>query len=164
MLSFLKPTVYIQISAERVTVKNVKSGASLSEVPEIAFTTGGKTTVLGIGNQARQAAVAQSAHAQVLNPFAHPRTLVSDFTTAQALLKAMVRQVLGQSLLALSPSVVIHPLGSPAGGFTEVENRAFREMALGAGASQAWVWNGRPLTDQEVLSQSFPLAEGRLAG
>lgn len=162
MLSFLKPTVYIQISAERVTVKNVKSGTTLSEVPEIAFTTGGRTTVLGIGNQARQAAMAQTA--QLLNPFAHPRTLVSDFTTAQALLKAMVRQVLGQSFLALSPSVVIHPLGFPAGGFTEVENRAFREMALGAGASQAWVWNGRPLTDQEVLSQSFPLAEGKLAG
>jgi rod shape-determining protein MreB len=51
----------------------------------------------------------------------------------------------------LTPRVVIHPLGNPAGGFTQIERRAFREMALGAGASIVHVWTGRPLTDQELL-------------
>ena len=60
----------------------------------------------------------------------------------------------------LAPVVVIHPLGKPAGGFTQVENRAFREMAIGAGASEVTVWNGRNLTDQEVLSKRFPSGEG----
>lgn len=162
MLSFLRPTLYIQLSPDRLTVRNVKSGASFAEVPEVAITTERGAKLLAIGSQARLAAAARAA--TVMNPFAHPRTLVSDFTTAQVLLKTVVRQVLGKSLFAVAPSVVIHPLGSPAGGFTEVENRAFREMALGAGASQAWVWNGRTLTDQEVRSRAFPLAEGTLVG
>ncbi|MDP2015617.1 rod shape-determining protein [Hydrogenophaga sp.] len=160
MLNFLRPTLYIQISPECVTVKNVKSGISIAEVPEMAINTGDKPTILAVGSLARLAAAAQGA--QVINPFAHPRTMVSDFTTAELLLKSLVRQVMGRSPLMFAPTVVIHPLGSPAGGFTQVEYRAFREMALGAGGSQAFVWTGRVLTDAEVSSRSFPIADGQL--
>lgn len=164
MLSLFKPSLYIQISPERVTVVNVKSGASISEVPELAITThSGKRVILAVGSQARLAAASASQSAMWINPFAHPRTLMGDFTTGQQLLKMLVRQVLGNSALPLlAPTVVIHPLGSPAGGFTEVETRAFREMALGAGASQVFVWTGRVLTHEEVASRAFPLAEGAL--
>ena len=64
-------------------------------------------------------------------------------------------------MLAVSPRVVMHPLGDPAGGFTQVEIRAFHEMALGAGASDVRVWQGRALTDQELLSRTFP-ADGQV--
>ena len=93
---------------------------------------------------------------KIINPFAHPRTLVSDFTVAEQLLKIMVSRLLGSSLFAVSPKVILHPLGDPAGGFTQVELRAFREMAHGAGASQVVVWTGRVLTDQEILSGVYP--------
>lgn len=164
MLSLFKPSLYIQISPERVTVVNVKSGASISEVPELAITTnGGKRVILAVGSQARLAAASASQSATWINPFGHPRTLVGDFTTGQQVLKMLVRQVLGSSSLpSLAPTVVIHPLGSPAGGFTEVETRAFREMALGTGASQVFVWTGRVLTNDEVASRAFPLTEGAL--
>ena len=52
MLTFLKPTLYIQISPERVTVKNVKSGVSISEVPEMAISSGNKPTIMAVGGQA----------------------------------------------------------------------------------------------------------------
>jgi rod shape-determining protein MreB len=166
MLSSIQPTLYIQIAPDRVTVKNLKSGAVVSEPPEVAIaTSGSKAVVQAVGSQARLAAATgqtASASITVVNPFAHPRTLVSDFTTADLLLKALIRQALGNSLLALAPVIVIHPLGSPAGGFTQVEYRAFRELAMSAGAARAFVWSGRPLTDQEVLSRSFPPGEGRL--
>jgi len=55
----------------------------------------------------------------------------------------------------------MHPMGDPAGGFTQVEIRALHEMALGAGASQVKVWQGRPLTDQELMSRQFP-SDGRV--
>lgn len=160
MLTFLASTIHIQISPERVTVTNVKSGASVSDVPDIAISVGETSKVLAIGSQARVAAAVQGA--RVVRPFAHPRSMASDFTHADLLLKALVRQVRGRSLLALAPTVVIHPLGSPAGGFTQVEIRAFREMGHSVGASQVFVWTGRVLTDAEVLSHSFPLAEGQL--
>jgi rod shape-determining protein MreB len=55
----------------------------------------------------------------------------------------------------------MHLLGNPAGGFTQVEIRAFHEMAIGAGAGEVKVWQGRALTDQELLSGTFP-ADGKL--
>jgi rod shape-determining protein MreB and related proteins len=154
MLSALLPIVYITVSPEHVALKNLKTGASIAEVPELAISAPPKSRILAVGSHAR--AVAAASSAQVVNPFAHPRGLVSDFTVAEQLLKHQLRRVVGNSLLSLAPHVVIHPLGSPAGGFTQVERRAFREMAFGAGASRVHVWTGRPLTDQEVLCGQAP--------
>lgn len=139
-------------------MKNVKSGVSIAEVPELAISLPPKPKILAVGSQARVAAASQPA--QIVNPFAHPRSLVSDFTVAEQLVKHQLRRVMGNSLLSVAPCVVIHPLGSPAGGFTQIERRAFREMALGAGASEVFVWTGRPLTDQEVLSRQPPKSGG----
>ncbi len=61
LLSSLVPTVYIQLSPERITLRNAKTGETLSEVPRIAVATG----------------------ADAINPFAHPRSLVSDFTAGE---------------------------------------------------------------------------------
>lgn len=158
MFSALQPIVYVQVSPERLTLMNLKTGESLTEVPELAISAPPKPKILAVGPQARVAAASQ--HVEVVNPFAHPRSLVSDFIVAEQLLKHQLRRVLGNSLLALSPHVVIHPLGSPAGGFTQVERRAFREMALGAGASEAHVWTGRPLTNQELQSRQAPSGGG----
>ena len=151
MLSFLLPVIYVQFSPERLSVRNVKSGESLAEVPEIAISASKPARILGVGSSARS-----QSRSIVVNPFAHPRSLVSDFTVAEQLLKAFFRRLLGRSLFAPSPRVVMHPLGEPAGGFTQVEIRAFREMAIGAGASSVIVWEGRPLSDQEILSGQFP--------
>jgi rod shape-determining protein MreB len=159
MLSSLVPVLYIQIAPDRITIRNPKTGVIVSEVPEMAIGTASKEKILAVGPQARAAAARQGA--QLVNPFAHPRSLVSDFTVAEQLLKHYVRQVQGRSLLAISPIIVIHPLGNPEGGFTQVERRAFSEMARGAGASQVIVWTGRPLTDQEVLTRQFPAGEGQ---
>ena len=150
-----KPTIYIQISPDRLTLRNVKSGETLSEIPEMAISPPPKQKILGVGDQARGAAAATPG-AVLVNPFAHPRSLVSDFTVAEQLVKAFLHRMRGNSWFAAAPMVVMHPLGDPAGGFTQVENRAFREMALGAGASQAIVWQGTPLTNAQILSGEFP--------
>lgn len=157
MFSALKPIIYIQISPERLTLKNVKTGEFIAEVPELAISARPEK-ILAVGAQARVAAASQAA--ELVNPFAHPRTLASDFTVAEQLIKHQLRRLLGNSLLSIAPRVVIHPLGSPAGGFTQVERRAFHEMAIGAGASEAHVWTGRQLTDQELLSGKPPSSGG----
>lgn len=153
----LSSVIYCQLSPEKITIRNVKTGETISEIPEVAISTSPKK-ILAVGTDARQAAAKQPA--DVVNPFAHPRSMVSDFTVAEQLLKHYLRRSRGNSFLSFAPIVVIHPLGKPAGGFTQVENRAFREMALGAGACEVTVWNGRNLTDQEILSRRFPFEEG----
>jgi rod shape-determining protein MreB len=153
MLRSLVPLLYVRISPERLVVTNVKTGASISEVPELAIA-GEPKRVLGFGAGARSAAAQYGG--VVVNPFAHPRSMVSDFTVAEQLLKAFVRRINSRSWFVPSPRIIMHPIGHPEGGFTQVERRAFREMASGAGASEVVVWTGRELTNQEVSDGAFP--------
>ena len=154
MLSFFNLTFYVQVSPERLTIRNPKTGDSVSEAAEVAISGGSKAKIMGVGTAARAAALDPSV--KLVRPFAHPRSLVSDFTAADQLLKEFMRRMPGQSFLKVAPMVVIHPQGEPEGGFTQVEIRAFHELALGAGASMVKVWQGSDLTDQELLSGSFP--------
>ncbi len=158
MPSAFLPLVYIQITPELLTVRNVKTGTTIAELPEMAISTGSKPRILAVGPQARLAAASEPA--SVLNPFAHPRTLVSDFTAAQELIKYQLRRVQTTAFWRPAPCVVLHPMGRDEGGYTQVERRAFREMALGAGASQMFLWIGRPLTDAELLLRRAPEGPG----
>lgn len=155
MFSSFAPIVYVQISPERLTLKNVKNGESISEAPEVAVTVGHSPKVMGFGTQAR-VAVAASHDARLINPFGHPRSLVSDFNAGQLLMRHQLRRLLSMKFLSLGPHVVVHPLGDPAGGLTQIERRALREMARGAGASRVHLWTGRELTDQELLARQAP--------
>ena len=151
MLSGLSPLLYVKVTPDRLTVRNVRTGAEVADVPEMAI--GGpakKRAILAVGAQARSAAAVEGA--ELVNPFNHPRTLLGDFTVGEQLLKAFLQRLPRGSWFAASPRIVMHPVGSPAGGFTQVERRAFREMALGAGASDVILWVGRELSDQEVQS------------
>jgi rod shape-determining protein MreB len=159
MLSSFQPILYIQISPERVCVRNVKTGKTVSELAEIAVTTQAKPVIRAIGSAARLAGAEPGV--ALVKPFAHPRSLVSDFTLGEHVLKEMIHRCLGRSLFSISPAIILHLMGDPEGGFTQVEIRAFREMTLACGAAQVTLWQGRNLTDQELQSRQFP-AEGKV--
>lgn len=151
--SFIFP-VYVQVAPDRLTVRNVKTGEFFSEVPELAIQRKPKLIILDIGAQARLHSSVPGV--EMVNPFDHPRTLASDFVMAEQLLKLAIRRILKVSLFSAAPAMVLHLMGDPEGGFTQIEVRAFREMGLGTGASSVIVWQGRSLTDQEILSKQFP--------
>ncbi|OOG39692.1 rod shape-determining protein [Polaromonas sp. A23] len=160
LLAFVSPTFYLRLSPERLTIRNVRTGAFISEVPEIAILRGAKKPqILGVGAEASLHRATPSV--EVINPFSHPRTMVGDFIAGEQVVKAFIRKLTGSGWLATTPRVVFHPLGDPAGGFTQVEIRAFREMVLGAGASDVLMWQGPELTDEQVSSNKLP-ATGRL--
>lgn len=135
-------------------LKNLKTGVSIAEVPEFVLSAPPNSKVIAVGSQARQ--VAASERLEIINPFAHPRSLISDFNRAEQLLKHQVRRIFENSSWFFSPYIVLHPLGSPLGGLTKVEIRAFRELAISVRATEVFVWTGRPLTDQEILSRKPP--------
>ena len=160
LLDFFSHPLYLRLSPDRLTIRNVRTGAFISEVPEIAILRGAKKPqILGVGIEASLHRA--TPFAEVLNPFSHPRTMVGDFTASEQVVKAFIRKLTGSSWLAMAPRVVFHPLGDPAGGFTQVEIRAFREMALGAGASDVLMWQGPELTDEQIRANKLP-ATGRL--
>lgn len=81
--------------------------------------------------------------------FSHRRMLIGNFTAAQACLRPLLAEARGGGL-ALTTRVVVHPLERIDGGLTQVEERLLQELAIGAGASRAIVWQGAPLSDGEV--------------
>ena len=83
-------------------------------------------------------------------PFTTIRLLIGQFDVAESLLKRALKQVSSAGFFALSPHVVIHPLEMVEGGLSEVEERVFREVALGAGASKVAVHVGPQLSDVDV--------------
>ena len=87
-------------------------------------------------------------------PFTTTRLLVGEFQEAQSLLRKVIKEVGSGGLFEVSPVVVMHPIEMVEGGLSEIEERVFRELALGAGARSVFVHVGAPLTDSEVVSVS----------
>jgi rod shape-determining protein MreB len=85
-------------------------------------------------------------------PFSHPRLLVGDFAAADVCLKSVIAEVSGSGF-TLAIEVLIHPLEKLEGGITQIEERLFRELAIGAGASKVLVWVGPPLSDSEAMQK-----------
>lgn len=152
---FFGNQLYVQIAPDRLTVRNPKTGQQVSDVAELAIVRDTKPLRIAVGKEARAAASAQT-RAEIIRPFAHPRTIISDFTAGEHLLKAFMSKLRTPGIFSLAPQVVMHPLGDPEGGYTQIEIRAILELARGAGAHTAIVWQGRPLTDQELISGKFP--------
>ncbi len=154
MLGFFQPCLYIRLSSTCLTVRDPRAKLEVSEVPEIALASVPRRSVMAVGAAAR--ASMGSPGVTVTNPFAHPRSLLSDFTLADLVLKGFISKVWRRAMFKPFPVMVLHPLGAFDGGLTQIEIRAMRELARGAGASQVVFWLGPELTDEEVISRNFP--------
>lgn len=154
LLSRFQPIVYVKLSPDSLSLREVRSGRVVSEAPMAAIARHHpENRLLGVGEAARAAASTEPAH--LVNPFRHPRSLISDFTLAEAVMKGFMKKLFAGRLFAQSPIAVLHPQVDPEGGFTQVELRALRELMLAAGAARAIVWHGRELADEELLGLSF---------
>jgi len=163
MFEAFKQILYIRLSPEFISIRHINTGKTLTCKPLLAIDTRGNRKVLAFGDEAQLQA---NRHAvQIVNPFVHPRTLLADFTCASVLLKGLIRKVFSEGpsarLLMFSPKIVLHPCVDPEGGFTQVELRALHELCLGTGAAKAIGWQGRALTDQEIVAGTFP-NEGKI--
>lgn len=133
--------VYIRIVSDRIIMLS-NDGLHWEADPEVGITAKGKDQVISIikdGGASYQESVGVS---RWVNPFSHPRTIFSDFTVGEKLVKHGLRSMIG-GLISASPALaIIHPLEKTEGGLTGIERRALREMALGAGFRQCWVYTG----------------------
>lgn len=91
----------------------------------------------------------------VINPFTHLRSLFSDFTVAGALLKIFVQRVAKPVWLQPGPVIFIQLPRDAEGGYTQIERRVAREVALGAGASGVVLCIEKVWTDQEMLELKY---------
>ena len=66
---------------------------------------------------------------------AHPRTLMGDFAAIQAAMKELMQRLGARAWWQQAPRGVVHLPANPAGGYTDLEVRAFAEVAAAAGLS-----------------------------
>lgn len=85
--------------------------------------------------------------------FTTKRLLVGEFSPAQECLKEGFKKLHEGRWFAPSPAVLIQPMEMIEDGLSEVEERALKELATGAGAREAIVWIGRELSDAEVVNK-----------
>lgn len=165
MLNFLRNafanTLYVRLSAELLSVRQVESNFLFADEPLVALAEKkGKKMVIACGKEAL--ALANQPNIIIANGFKHPRTIIADFAIAELTLSYFVKQAIKQRKFQPSPLMVIHPVDEFEGGLTQVEIRAFMELCSMVGARQVYVWQGRELTTQELQTLSFPLDAGKL--
>lgn len=160
-LKRIRPKVYVRLTPSWLWVRDIAASKTVCGVPLLAIESGGRKKLLAVGEEV--AALMHETGVSVLNPFTHPRTLISDMTAAEAVLNGFVKKLLADvPKLRQRPLLILHPCIEPEGGFTQVEVRALLELARSTGCP-AKLWRGRELTDEQVRSGNFP-TDGRLVG
>src|SRR5690554_1207874 len=92
-----------------------------------------KKTIAAVGSQAKQMLGKVPGNIQAIRPMKDG--VIADFTVTEQMLKQFIRTVHENRLFSPSPRIIVCvPCGS-----TQVERRAIRESALGAGASQVYL-------------------------
>ena len=77
--------------------------------------------------------------------FSTSRLLVGNFSVAEQHLRNSLRQMHGGSRLK-SYRLIMHPRDKSEGGLCEVEMRVLQDLAYGAGAHDAIIWEKEPLS------------------
>lgn len=146
LIDKLGSTVYVQIWENRIKVVDVISGVSFDEPPLVAIesTEKGQKTIVAVGNEVKSMSPSESI--EIVNPFLHPRALINDFIVAEKVLQHAFHLTLGKKFISPAPAVVIHPMDKTEGGLTMIEKKAFRELALGAGAREVELYLGSELS------------------
>ncbi|NTV96500.1 MAG: rod shape-determining protein MreB [Thiobacillus sp.] len=160
-MNLFRNTYYVRIQPDRLTLTHVESGREVADSPVVALSeSAGKAKASAVGVEAMQ--LAGRPDIRLVNGFRHPRTLLADFTAAEMALKHLMARLAPGRWFAPAPVLVLHPLPDQEGGLTAIEVRAFRELALGAGARQVYLWQGDELALDQLRELDFSRARGRL--
>jgi rod shape-determining protein MreB and related proteins len=93
----------------------------------------GKKTIQAVGHEAKAMLGKVPGNIEAIRPMKDG--VIADFTVTEQMLKQFIKMVHPRSMMRPSPRIIICvPCGS-----TQVERRAIRESALGAGASEVYL-------------------------
>ncbi len=92
-------------------------------------TSGGRKVIQAVGSEAKQMLGRVPGNIEAIRPM--KEGVIADFTLTEQMLKQFIRKIHPRNLFAPGPRIIV----CVPGGSTQVERRAIRESALGAGAS-----------------------------
>lgn len=86
-------------------------------------------------------------------PFTTQRLLVGHFRIAESTLCDAMNHMRGTGIFKKTANAVVQPMEMVEGGICEIEDKVFRELALGAGAVKISIHVGSTLSKQQVLEK-----------
>jgi len=145
--------LYVQIWEKRVKVTDITTKIVFDEKALVAVKNeNGKKSIEAVGNNVT---VVSNGNISVSEPFSHERLLLSNFTLAEILLQYIFNTLIKRKIF-VGPKVVIHPMEKTEGGLGQIEIRAFRDLAIGAGARDVKIHQGKELSILNFNYESLP--------
>lgn len=137
--------LYIQIWENRIKISRLGTYEKYDQEPLIAIKNKKKrkSPVVGIGDSVKT--LGPTEYDKIVNPFKHPRVLVHDFSAAEKVIQHAVRSLHKGMWGPPAPRVIFHPMEKLEGGITEIEEKVYRELCMGAGAREALIHIGQEL-------------------
>ena len=135
--SYLSNDLAIDLGTANTLIYARTKGIVLDEPSVVAIRQeggpNGKKTITAVGLEAKQMLGKVPGNIEAIRPMKDG--VIADFTVTEQMLKQFIKMVHESRLFSPSPRIIICvPCGS-----TQVERRAIRESALGAGASQGYL-------------------------
>ncbi len=135
--SYFSNDLAIDLGTANTLIYVRDKGIVLDEPSVVAIRTEGgpnaKKTIQAVGHAAKSMLGRNPGSIQVIRPMKDG--VIADFTVTEQMLKQFIKKVHDNRLFSPSPRIIICvPCGS-----TQVERRAIRESALGAGAAQVYL-------------------------
>jgi len=140
----LSKILYVQIWERKVQITDINTQETFSEIPIVFIEkqTDGKNVMAGVGEYIPQNSDNTKS---TVYPFSHPRSLLSDFYLAEKFLQKFINKVHSFKYIKPHPILIIHPMEKIEGGLLQIEERAFSELGLGAGASEVHIYEGNSI-------------------
>ena len=137
LTSYFSNDLAIDLGTANTLIYSRGKGIVLDEPSVVAIRLdggpGGKKILLAVGAEAKGMLGRSPSNIQAIRPMKDG--VIADFTVTEQMLKQFIRMVHPRSTFRPSPRIIICvPCGS-----TQVERRAIRESALGAGASEVYL-------------------------
>ncbi|MGB0128433.1 MAG: rod shape-determining protein [Rhodocyclaceae bacterium] len=152
--SYFSNDLAIDLGTANTLIYARGKGVVLDEPSVVAIRSEGgpnaRKTIQAVGHAAKQMLGRTPGNLTTIRPMKDG--VIADFTATEQMLKQFIRRVHTTRLLSPSPRIIICvPCGS-----TQVERRAIRESALGAGASQVYLIE-EPIA--AAIGAGLPVAE-----
>jgi rod shape-determining protein MreB len=154
LTSYFSTDLAIDLGTANTLIYVRDRGIVLDEPSVVSIRTdmsaGGKRTVQAVGTEAKQMLGRTPGNLQAIRPMKDG--VIADFTVTEQMLKYFIKKVHDTRMLRPSPRIIICvPCGS-----TQVERRAIRESAIGAGARQVYLIE-EPMA--AAIGAGMPVAE-----
>jgi rod shape-determining protein MreB len=154
LTSYFSTDLAIDLGTANTLIYVRDRGIVLDEPSVVSIRTdmsaGGKRTVQAVGVEAKQMLGRTPGNLQAIQPMKDG--VIADFTVTEQMLKYFIKKVHDTRMFRPSPRIIICvPCGS-----TQVERRAIRESAIGAGARQVYLIE-EPMA--AAIGAGLPVAE-----